>query len=79
MDQAGNAAEALSLARKAIADRHDVLTLDVYARALLANGDKAEASRQIRKAIDVGTKEPQILHDASVIAKMMDDRTGATR
>jgi hypothetical protein len=68
VDHAKDPAQALAIARREIARRHDVFTLDSYAWALAANGDYAEANRQIRTALAVGVKDPAVLHHADVIA-----------
>jgi tetratricopeptide (TPR) repeat protein len=68
VDHAKDPGKALEIARREIARRHDVFTLDSYAWALAANGDHAEADRQIRAALAVGVKDPTVLHHAEVIA-----------
>ena len=71
VDYAGNPAGALKIAEKEIARRQDISTLDVYAWALAANGDLKQADAQIRKALAVGVKDPQILKHASSIQKRL--------
>jgi len=68
-DHAGEPAKALAIARREIAQRHDVLTLDAYAWALAANGDYAEANRQMQAVLDVGIKNQSILSHARDIAR----------
>jgi tetratricopeptide (TPR) repeat protein len=58
------APEALRLAEREIALRQDIHTIDAYAVALHANGRSAEARAQIRRALDVGTRDPEILEHA---------------
>jgi tetratricopeptide (TPR) repeat protein len=68
VDRAKDPVKALEVARREIARRHDVFTLDSYAWALAATGDYAEANKQIRGAVAVGVKDPTVLHHADVIA-----------
>jgi tetratricopeptide (TPR) repeat protein len=68
VDHTGDPAKALAIARREIAQRHDVFTLDSYAWALAANGDYAEANRQIQSALHVGVKDPAVLYHAGFIA-----------
>lgn len=53
-DHTGHVEEALRIARLELARRHDAFTLDAYAWALYASGDRAEASRQIERALGSG-------------------------
>jgi Flp pilus assembly protein TadD len=68
VDRAKDPAKALAVARREIARRHDIFTLDSYAWALAANGDYAEAEKQIQAALAVGVKDPAILRHAEAIA-----------
>ena len=68
VDRAKDPAKALAVARREIARRHDIFTLDSYAWALAANGDYAEAEKQIQAALAVGVKDPTLLHHAEAIA-----------
>ena len=68
VDHAKEPAKALEIARKAIALRHDIFTLDSYAWALAANGEYAEADRQMQAVLAIGVKDPSILHHAGWIA-----------
>jgi tetratricopeptide (TPR) repeat protein len=63
-------AQALSLAKIAIAERHDVATLDAYAWALYRNGQFAEAKVQMDKALAVGVRNTEYLAHAARIADM---------
>jgi tetratricopeptide (TPR) repeat protein len=65
---ASAAQQALELARHEILLRHDVWTLDAYARALYANGKFDEADVQIEKALAVGIRSDQVFDDAGHIA-----------
>jgi tetratricopeptide (TPR) repeat protein len=62
-------AEALRIAEMELARRQDVYTLDAYAWALHASGRKREARDAIRRALDVGIKDPDVLARAAVIQK----------
>jgi tetratricopeptide (TPR) repeat protein len=70
VDFAKSPAKALDLAKREIARRHDVYTRDAYAWALAAAGDAEAASAEIRKAVELGVKDPLILTHAAAIAKL---------
>jgi tetratricopeptide (TPR) repeat protein len=70
-DYAKKPAEALRIARKEFARRQDVYTLDAYAWALYANGDYAEARRQIERALAVGFRDAKVLSHAGMIESKM--------
>jgi len=60
-------AKAVEVAERELQRRRDVYTLDAYAWALYHNGKRAEARRQIKKALAVGIQDPEVLHRAKVI------------
>jgi tetratricopeptide (TPR) repeat protein len=66
-DHAHRAADALALARREVARRHDVRTLDAYAWALYVGGERAEARRQIAAALAVGSRDPELRRHAERI------------
>jgi len=66
-DHASRPAEALALARKELVRRRDVHTLAAYAWALHASGRPAEAQWQMRQALEVGTRDPELRRRAEVI------------
>lgn len=68
IDHAHQPAKALEIAKRELARRRDVFTLDCYAWALAANGDYPAANSQIRRALEVGVKDPKILSHAQSIA-----------
>ena len=68
VDHAHLPEKALEVAKREIARRQDVSTLDCYAWALAANGDYDTAYTEIEKAILLGVKDPKILSHAGVIA-----------
>jgi tetratricopeptide (TPR) repeat protein len=72
-DRAQRPDKALEVARREIAWRHDVYTVDAYAWALAATGDYEAAHEQIQRALEVGIKDPQILSHATVIARHYDE------
>jgi tetratricopeptide (TPR) repeat protein len=78
-EQGHQPAEALRIARLEMERRHDVWTLDGYAWALHANGQSAEARRQIEKALAVGTRDPALFYHAGVIEAASGERTEAIR
>jgi len=70
-------AKALEVARRELARRHDVFTLDAYAWALFVNGQYEEARRQSERALQVGIRDATFLHHAGEIAlKCGDQRAG---
>ena len=76
-DVAHEPTKALEVARREIARRHDVFTLDAYAWALFVNGKYEEARRQSERVLQVGTRDALLLHHASEIAlKCRDQRAG---
>lgn len=69
VDHAHDPNKALDVARRELARRKDVFTLDCYAWALAASGDYESAQAEIRKALAVGVKDPKILSHAEFIAQ----------
>ena len=67
VDQAGRAAEALRIAEREVARRRDVRTLDAYAWALHANGRRTEAQKQMKAALAVGFRDPEMVERAERI------------
>jgi tetratricopeptide (TPR) repeat protein len=76
-DYAKQPGKALEVAQREIARRHDVFTLDSYAWALYANGQYAEARKQIETALAVGVRDAKIFRHAGEIALKSGDRTAA--
>lgn len=68
IDHVNEPAKALEIARREVARRQDVFTLDSYAWALAANGEYEEANRQIQHALEVGTKDQKVVFHAGSIA-----------
>ena len=60
-------ADALKLAEQEIARRGDVYTREAYAWALHKNGRRADARREIAKALAVGVRHPRLLERAAAI------------
>ena len=77
-DYAHRPQEALRIARMQILSRHDVWTLDAYAWAFYANGQRAEAGQQIEKALDIGTRDARIFYHAGAIAAAIGKRDVAS-
>jgi len=73
-DHAGRPEDALEIARKEIARRRDVYTLDAYAWALAANGDLTEATETIQAALAVGVRDPRLLGHAAAIGSRAEAR-----
>ncbi|MEO8660249.1 MAG: tetratricopeptide repeat protein [Bryobacteraceae bacterium] len=67
LDQANQPAKALAIAKTEFSKRHDIYTLDAYARALQAAGNKDEAKTQLQAALAVGTQDPQIRAHAQAL------------
>ncbi len=78
-DRAHQPSEALRIARFEIERRHDVWTLDAYAWALYANGQIAEARRQIEKALAVGARDAALFYHAGTIEAAAGDRAAGIR
>lgn len=77
VDDAHQPVKALEVAKREIARRKDVSTLDCYAWALAANGEYQAANAQIQKALQVGVKDPRILAHANFIAQHMNETAKA--
>jgi tetratricopeptide (TPR) repeat protein len=78
-DFAKKPAKALEVAQREFARRHDVFTLDSYAWALYANGQYAEARKQIETALAVGIRDAKIFRHAGGIALKAGDHAAAER
>lgn len=74
-----HAPQALDLARKEIATRHDVWTLDALAWALNGNGKFAEANASEQRALKVGIQSAQLFDHAGHIASNLKNPPEATR
>ena len=69
VDHAHQPEKALEVARREIARRQDVFTLDCYALALAANGQYSAANAEIQKALAVGVQDSKILLHANSISQ----------
>lgn len=78
-DHAQKPAEALQVAQREYAWRHDVYTLDAYAWALHVNGQDAEARKQIETAMAVGIRDAKLFRHAGEIALKLRDIAAAER
>jgi tetratricopeptide (TPR) repeat protein len=78
-DYANQPAAALRIARREVARRNDVQTLDVYAWALHRNGKHAAAVSTIEMALAVGAVDPHILHRAGVIESAAGNASAARK
>lgn len=76
-DHAQKPAQALQIAQREVARRHDVHTLDAYAWALYRSGHHGEAEEQIARALEVGIREAGMLYRAGAIALKANDRAAA--
>jgi len=74
----GQAAEAVSVGRQAIAVRRDIELRDAYAWALLQAGQPKEAEVQIAAALKPGVKNAEYFYRAGMIAKSNGDRQAAS-
>lgn len=79
LDHARQPAKALAVAEREIVRRQDVFTRDCYARALAANGRFEQADEQMRKALAIGVKDPDILRHADAIAAKAHSNQRAAR
>jgi tetratricopeptide (TPR) repeat protein len=78
-EHANQPEEALRIARLEMENSHNVRTLDAYAWALHANGQYAEANRQIEKALAVGTRDAALYYHAGAIAAALGNDAEARR
>jgi Tfp pilus assembly protein PilF len=76
-DYAKQPEKALEVARREIARRHDVFTLDSYAWALYGNGEYVEARKQIETVLAVGVRDAKIFRHAGEIALKSGDKAAA--
>lgn len=76
-DHAKQPAKALEVAKREVARRHDVYTLDSYARALQVNGQYKEARKQIETALAVGIRDAKLFRHAGEIALQCGDQAAA--
>lgn len=67
-DHANQPEKALEVAKREVARRHDVYTLDSYAWALHVNGQYGEARKQIEAALAVGIRDAKLFRHAGEIA-----------
>jgi tetratricopeptide (TPR) repeat protein len=77
VDYAHQPAKALEVAKRELARRQDVFTLDCYAWALAATGDYEAANTEIQKALQVGVKDPKIVSHAGTIAEHLNQSAKA--
>lgn len=78
-DHTSQAAKALEVAKREIARRHDVYTLDAYAWALYVNGQREEARKQIEAALAVGVRDAKLFRHAGEIALKCGDQVTAQK
>jgi tetratricopeptide (TPR) repeat protein len=70
---------ALELARSELTTRSDVLTHDALAWALGANGEIAEARKEMDRALAEGTRDARLFLHAAVIVAKAGDKAAARR
>jgi tetratricopeptide (TPR) repeat protein len=78
-DHAHQPVNALDVAKREFAWRHDVYTLDAYAWALHVNGQDTEARKQIENVLAVGIHDPKIFGHAGEIVLKLGDHTAAEK
>jgi tetratricopeptide (TPR) repeat protein len=78
-DFAKEPANALEVAQREYARRHDVFTLDCYAWALHVNGRDLEARKQMDTALAVGIQDAKMFRHASAIAMGTGDSVTAQK
>ncbi len=76
-DHANNPLKAMEVAKREIARRHDVFTLDSYAWALYENGQYGQARKQIEAALAVGIRNAKMFRHAGEIALRVGDKQAA--
>ena len=77
MEQPGQAADALDLARRDLAVRRDIEGLDTLAWALYKNGRIDEAAAASDESMKLGTHEPAFYYHAAMIAARLGQRDKA--
>ena len=78
-ERLGKAPEALDLAQKDLALRHDVRSYDVLAWALYRNRRYDEAKTAIAEAMKLGTRDPDFFYHAGMIYDALGDRAAAAK
>jgi tetratricopeptide (TPR) repeat protein len=78
-DDAHEPAQALEVANREFARRHDAYTLDAYAWALYVNRCYPEAREQFEKALAVGLRDARLLRHAGEIALKAGDQVSAAQ
>lgn len=78
-DYANNPGKALEVAKRELARRHDIFTLDSYAWALYADGQYDDARKQIETALAVGIRDAKLFRHAGEIALKSGDCIAAER
>ncbi len=78
-EYANDPPKALEVAKREIARRHDVFTLDAYAWALYVNGQYGEARKQIEAALAVGIRNAKMFDHAGEISLKAGDKRAAAR
>jgi tetratricopeptide (TPR) repeat protein len=79
LDHKRDPGEALSIASKLSAERHDCGTLDAYAWALYNNGRYADAQTQMSRALEPGVRDPVYFCHAAQIAAKANDLASAAK
>ena len=78
-DHANEPAKALDVAKRELARRHDVHTLDAYAWALYINKRSEEARKQIEAALAPGVRDAKLFRHAGEIALKCRDQETAQK
>ncbi|HLW77066.1 MAG TPA: hypothetical protein VKS01_08765 [Bryobacteraceae bacterium] len=68
LDYANQPERALKIATLELTRRHDAYTLEAYARALAATGNRRDAESEMQKALAFGLKDPKVLEHARSIS-----------
>jgi tetratricopeptide (TPR) repeat protein len=71
--------DAVALAEREAAARHDIYTFDTLAWAEYQTGRYAEADRVMTQALSLGTRDALLLYHAGMIARGLGDRPRAAR
>jgi len=69
--------EAVALAEREAAARHDIYTLETLAWTEFQTGRYAEADRAMTRALALGTRDALLLYHAGMIARGVGDRPRA--
>jgi tetratricopeptide (TPR) repeat protein len=75
----GKAGDGVAIAAQSLKRRSDIATIRAYAWALSQNGQPAEATEQIQRAMAAGTRDSGLYFDAGLIARRANNAPAAEK